>query len=90
MGGRLSSSGVEYSAHMAAHTEDVNCGPLSDEMVEGTPNLATHPVNRASAQPAVDVSARGIASTQRVVRSMTVSRCVWPLLAVDRGPTRST
>jgi hypothetical protein len=60
----------------AAHTELANCGPRSEEIVAGTPNLDTHPSIKADAQLSAVVLARGIASAHRVVLSITVKRCV--------------
>jgi hypothetical protein len=39
----------------ADQTEEECRGPLSNVMVEGTPNLAIHPVKRAPAQAAVKI-----------------------------------
>jgi len=71
------------------HKEEVNCAPLSLVMVSGTPNLWIHPWSRADAQSAAVVDDRGIASGQRVVRSMTVNKNVKPE-ETGKGPTRST
>jgi hypothetical protein len=46
---------AQQPANPSDHMEDENHGPLSDVMVEGTWNLAIHPENKASAQPAVIV-----------------------------------
>jgi hypothetical protein len=37
-------------AHRPAHEEDMNCVPLSEVMVSGTPNLETQAVTKASMQ----------------------------------------
>ena len=51
------------------------CGsPLSDDISRGTPNRAIQCVTNACAQVAVVVLESGMASGQRVKRSITVSR----------------
>ena len=77
----------------AEHSEDqraeVNCGPRSEVMTAGTPNLEIHPWSRAAEQSAAVVLARGRASNHLVERSITVNRWVNPL-EEGKGPTRST
>ncbi len=51
---------------------EVNCALLSDVMMAGTPNLQIHPENNAAATYAGAVLARGSASIQRLVLSITV------------------
>ena len=68
------------------HIAEVNCGPLSDVISKGTPNLEIHVLIRALAYSVVVVSRRGIASGQGVVLSIMVRRCVKPEDGV-RGPT---
>ena len=67
----------------------MNCGPLSDVMSDGTPNLATQFSANALPTVAASVCAIGMASGHLVNWSMTVSKCVWPFEA-GNGPTRST
>jgi hypothetical protein len=67
---------------------EVNCAPLSDVMMAGTPNLQTHPENKAAAAEVAAVLARGMASIQRLVLSITVKMWLKPLEGL-RGPTRS-
>ncbi len=45
-----------------AHRADVNCAPLSDVMVGGTPIRDTQPAKRALAQSAAVMDERGMAS----------------------------
>ena len=66
---------------------EVNCAPLSDVMMAGTPNLQIHPENNAAATSAAAVLARGMASIQQLVLSITVKMWLKPLEGV-RGPTR--
>jgi hypothetical protein len=73
----------------AAQRDEVNCGPLSEVIHDGTPNRQTQPANSALAQSAADVLARGIASGQREQRSTMVNRYVKPP-EEGRGLTRST
>ena len=47
-----------------------NCQPLSVVTVLGVPNLAVHPSMKPLATDSVVMSARGMASGQRVKRSM--------------------
>jgi hypothetical protein len=58
----------------AAQTVLANCGPLSEEMFAGTPNLDTQPFINAVAQLSAVVLERGIASAHLVVLSITVKR----------------
>jgi hypothetical protein len=58
----------------ASQTEEQNCLLRSEVTCSGTPNLDTQPDTRASAQLAAEVDRSGIASAQRVDRSMTVKR----------------
>jgi hypothetical protein len=51
---------------------EVNCAPLSDVMMAGTPNLQIHPENNDAATSAAAVFARGSASIQRLILSVTV------------------
>ena len=67
---------------------EVKWGPLSEDMSIGTPKRAIQCPMRALAQSEVDVWANGMASGQRVVRSIMVSRCVNPS-EVGSGPTKS-
>jgi hypothetical protein len=80
---------MERREQRAAHSEDVNCGPLSLVIVSGTPNLWIHPWRRAAAQSAAVTDVSGIASGQRVVLSMTVNRYENPEER-GSGPTKST
>ncbi len=58
----------------ASQTEEQNCLPWSEVTCSGTPNLATQPVTRASAQLAAEVARSLIASAQRVDLSIMVKR----------------
>jgi hypothetical protein len=51
---------------------EINCAPLSDVMMAGTPNLQIHPENNDAATSAAAVFARGSASIQRLILSVTV------------------
>ncbi len=76
------------SLHRAAHSCDVNCGPLSLVMVAGTPNRWILPCRSAAAQsPAVTVE-RGMASAHLVVLSTIVNRYEKPEES-GSGPTKS-
>ncbi len=57
-----------------AHRADVNWAPLSDVMVEGTPNRDTQPAKRALAQSAALMDERGMASGHFEVRLIIVNR----------------
>jgi hypothetical protein len=57
-------------AHTPAHTAEVNCVPLSDVTLAGTPNLHTQLLMRASTMTSVSMLARGMASNHLLVRSM--------------------
>jgi hypothetical protein len=59
-------------------------------MREGTPNLDTQPLIKASAQEAADISLSGMASNHLVDLSTAVNRYEYPAADVGRGPTRST
>jgi hypothetical protein len=80
---------MDRRAQRADQRDEVNCGPLSEVIHDGTPNRQTQPENNALAQSAADVEARGIASGQREQRSTMVNRYVKPP-EEGRGPTRST
>jgi hypothetical protein len=67
---------MDRRAQRADQREEVNCGPLSEVIHDGTPNRQTQPANNALAQSAADVEARGIASGQREQRSTMVNRYV--------------
>ncbi len=56
----------------------MNCGPLSEDMSRGTPNLATQWATNAWAQLAADVLPSEMASSHREERSITVRRWVYP------------
>jgi hypothetical protein len=56
-------------------------------MMAGTPNLQIHPDNNAAGTSATAVLARGMASIQQLVLSITVKMWLKPLEGV-RGPTR--
>jgi hypothetical protein len=55
----------------AAHTAEVNCGPLSDVIRWRTLNLDTHPSMRAATQLSAVVERSGIAEAQHIERSTT-------------------
>ena len=67
----------------------MNCGPLSDVMVLGTPKWHIQNENRAAAQSKAEIDARGIASGQLVVLSITVNKWLIPD-DFGIGSTRST
>ena len=73
---------------MHDHNSDTNCGPLSEVMCNGTPNLATQFWMYALAIVYVSVSRMGTASSQRVKRSAAVRRYKQPCDS-GRGPTKS-
>jgi hypothetical protein len=60
--------------HAAAHTEEVNCVPLSVVTVAGTPNHTTQSEMKLSTHVLASMLRRGIASTHLVDLSTTVSR----------------
>ena len=68
----------------------MNCTPLSDVMILGTPKPAIHPLVSAEVQSAVVVFFSRIASGHPVVLPTIVNRCVKLSLDVGSGPTRST
>ncbi len=57
---------------------EVNCVPLSEVMVCGTPNLVIQVEQKTSAQAEAVMEDRGMASAHRVVRSTMVKMCVFP------------
>jgi 5-deoxy-D-glucuronate isomerase len=61
---------------MCDQSADVNCVPLSDVIVCGTPNLAIQVEHSASAQAEAVIEDRGMASAHRVVQSIMVKMCV--------------
>ena len=67
---------------------DSNCRPLSETMVEGTPNLATHPCTNARATESAVMLVSGKASGHRVNLSTQVRRYENPCEG-GNGPTRS-
>ena len=54
--------------------EKINCGPLSEVITTGTPKRLIQDEKSARAQSEEDVEDRGIASGQRVVLSIIVSK----------------
>jgi hypothetical protein len=58
--------------HSAAHTFDVNCGPQSEVIVEGTPKRVIQWKTRACVQSTKEIAERGIASIYLDVWSMLV------------------
>jgi hypothetical protein len=76
--------------HNDAQEAEVNCAPLSEVRVSGTPNLATQLNRKASPQEAAEMSLRGTASNQREVRSTIVRRYRNPSEEAGKGPTMST
>jgi len=58
--------------HMASQREEVNCAPLSDVMMSGTPKRAIQWANSAWAQARAVVADIGAASTHLVDRSIIV------------------
>ena len=67
---------------------DSNCGPLSVVTVDGTPNRAIQPLTNALATDSAVIFMMGMASGQRVKRSMHVSRYEYPFDG-GSGPTIS-
>ena len=57
----------------AAHTEEVNWGPLSDVSASGMPKRPTQCCMKTVAMPRAEVSATGAASGQRVDLSIMVN-----------------
>ena len=55
---------------------DSNCRPRSEVIVAGTPKREIQPDNKAEAQDSAVASVIGIASGQRIYRSMHVNRYV--------------
>ena len=69
---------IRRRASISLHNDDVNCGPRSDEITPGTSKRAIQPVMRACTHSGVVMPFRGIASDQRVFRSIIVRRYVKP------------
>ena len=67
-----------------AHTSEQNCGPLSEVMCSGTPNLTIQPATKASVMAAVVALERGRASSQRNDLSMMVRMWLYPSGEEDR------
>ena len=59
-------------AQSCCHVADVNCVPLSEVRVAGTPNLATQDYMKAAAHMLAVISFRGTASNHLVVLSIIV------------------
>ena len=74
---------------MHPSVSEVNCAPLSDVIIAGTPKHAIQLKNSASEQSLVLVAEREIASNHLVNLSIIVNRCVKPL-EDGKGPTLST
>ena len=68
---------------------EVNCVPLSEVFVWGTPYLVIQVEQKASAPAEAVMEDRGTASAHRVVRSTMVKMCVFPCEG-GSGPTIST
>ena len=66
----------------------LNWAPLSVVIVAGVPKRAIHPLKKASATVSARISTMGMASGQRVKRSMQVSKYLKPS-AYGTGPTIS-
>ena len=75
--------------HSSAQTAEVNCTPLSEVRVAGTPNLLTQLLKKAAAQLEVEVLTSGTASAHLVLLSTMVRRWVQPPGEAGRGPTMS-
>jgi hypothetical protein len=71
----------------ADQTADVNCGPWSEVMHSGTPNLATHVATKVSAHDVAEVSLSGTASNHLVDLSIMVKMWLKPPEETGRGPT---
>jgi len=54
------------------HTEEVNCAPLSEVKVAGTPNLGIQAEMKAFTQASVEIDDKGTATGQQVVLSIIV------------------
>ena len=75
--------------HRRLQRLEVNCGPGSEVMVEGTPKRAIQWCRRAVEKASAVVEVRGMASGHREVGSIMVRR--WVCWAEGgMGPTRST
>jgi hypothetical protein len=72
------------------HVAEVNWAPLSVVRVSGTPKRATQVERKASTQEAEEIPFRGVASSQREVRSIIVIIYTYPSADTGNGPTRST
>ena len=59
-------------AQSCCHVADVNCVPLSEVRVAGTPNLATQDDTKVAAHVLAVISFRGTASNHLVVLSIMV------------------
>lgn len=70
------------------HMDEVNWVPRSDVSVCGTPKRAIHVEQKASAQALAVMEVSGVASAQRVVRSIMVRMWVKPC-DEGSGPTMS-
>ncbi len=70
----------------ADQTADVNCGPRSEVMHSGTPNLATHVATKVSAHDVAEVSLSGTASNHLVDLSIIVKMWLKPPRRNRKGP----
>ena len=61
-----------------SHNFDSNWAPLSKVIVAGVPERAIQPLKKASATVSALISTIGMASGQRVIRSIQVSRYLKP------------
>ena len=75
-------------AAISLRNDDVNCDPRSEEISPGTQKQAIQPVMRACTHSGVVIPRSGIASGQRVLRSIIVRRYVKPE-EKGKGPTVS-
>ena len=62
----------ETQSETWVQTEDVNCAPLSEVKVAGTPNLNIQAEIKALTQVSVEIEDKGTASGQGVVLSIIV------------------
>ncbi len=68
------------SLQRAAHSADINCGPLSLVIAAGRPNRCTQPANRAAAKSAAAVEEIGTASGHLVVCAQYSKESPTPIL----------
>jgi hypothetical protein len=75
------------SLQRAAHSAEVNCGPLSLVIVDGTPNHCIQPVNSAAAQSAAAAEEFEAAIQQHIQQAVAAALAGMPQ---PTSPTRPT